>query len=232
MWFWLDYLHSLAPGVVGNKARKFAALRRLLDQRRPAAVHMYGGCQSNAMLAAAHLCAQADVEFVYHTASVPQRALGAGNFTAARALGMRVVERPQEAAAAWVQALEARPVGPDGVWALEDGGIALPRGGACGLAQAGVQELAQQVAAAAAGRRSVTLAVPCGTGTHACVALRARDAAGPERRVGAMPSRHHGPVPAQTLAGACGGAGAACRGLTAVPATPTELLGRCYWCVL
>lgn len=137
-----------------SKLRKFHALLSPALLRRAALVS-YGGAQSNAMLALAHLCAQRALPFYYVTRPVPPHlAAGGGNFAAALALGMMHVPVPSArfaeafvdvppaavAAAAESDVMAACPAAFDGCRP-----VVVPQGGAWPLAEPGLRHLAGEL---------------------------------------------------------------------------------------
>ncbi|OIQ00138.1 MAG: 1-aminocyclopropane-1-carboxylate deaminase [Zetaproteobacteria bacterium CG2_30_46_52] len=149
------------PLLSGNKYRKLYNL----IQANPETYHTlisHGGAQSNAMLAIAALCQQKGWRFEYICKTLPKhlKATPMGNFKQALALGMQPIEVRHEAYDDAV--IQARLTQNEGV-------LFIPQGGACPMAEAGIQKLAKEIIdwQQAQNVKQLTVATPSGTGTTA-----------------------------------------------------------------
>jgi len=135
-----DQLRLPGTNLSGNKARKMYALHRWGPGQVPRMLVSYGGAQSNAMLALALVAKAKGVPLTYFTKPIPRwlRETPSGNYAEALALGANITAVSSELYKSFEQTGCPTQLVPEGsLW--------IPQGGACALAEPGVQNLASEI---------------------------------------------------------------------------------------
>jgi len=149
------------PLLSGNKYRKLYRLTQIASEQYKAIVS-YGGTQSNAMLSIAALCHQKGWQFHYTSKPVPDhlKRNPIGNLKMAMELGMQLHEVAHEFYDDALFALRSQP---------DAATLFVPQGGADPIAQAGIEQLAQEIRQwrQSNGIETLYVVTPSGTGTTA-----------------------------------------------------------------
>lgn len=169
-----DDLLKLPPsGVDGNKARKLAWVNDIPQEAFPPYLSCFGGPQCNCLISLARIAHSKGSRLLYYTKPFPRwlEEQPVGNLAKALDLGcveFRHVRRPDFVSLFQTEAggAPSAAVAPEG---LPNGTLWIPQGGSCPGAEAGVQDLAQEISdwwtARAQPKKALAVVLPAGTGT-------------------------------------------------------------------